>query len=109
MMEFTITFLIVHYIVLVVPALTHEEANNTSSYRKYIIYFLTNHSLFYMCLHETVVELASIFDNYMCFWDDLAYIVRKELDGCWFDYIPDTLRNEWLSCKTGIDDFISFI
>lgn len=51
----------------VVPALSHEEANDTSGYRKYIIYFLTNHSLFYMCLHETVVELASIFDNYMCF------------------------------------------
>ena len=66
-MGFTITFLIVRYIGLVVPTLSHEEANNTSSYGKYIIYFLTNRSLFYMCLHEKVVELASIFDNYMCF------------------------------------------
>lgn len=26
---------------------------------------------------------------------------QKELDGCWFDYIPDACRNEWTSCKTG--------
>ncbi|EXC01921.1 hypothetical protein L484_018833 [Morus notabilis] len=26
--------------------------------------------------------------------------LEKELDGCWFDSIPDTLRNEWMSCKT---------
>ncbi|KAB1203036.1 Protein CLEC16A [Morella rubra] len=28
----------------------------------------------------------------------------KELDGCWFDYIPDTLRNEWPSCKTALEE-----
>ncbi|XP_052175486.1 protein TRANSPARENT TESTA 9-like isoform X2 [Diospyros lotus] len=28
----------------------------------------------------------------------------EELDGCWFDYIPDTLRNEWTSCKRVLDE-----
>uniref|UniRef100_A0A2N9FWI1 FPL domain-containing protein n=1 Tax=Fagus sylvatica TaxID=28930 RepID=A0A2N9FWI1_FAGSY len=28
----------------------------------------------------------------------------KELDGCWFDYIPDTFRNEWQSCKTALEE-----
>ncbi|KAK7268074.1 hypothetical protein RIF29_20760 [Crotalaria pallida] len=27
----------------------------------------------------------------------------KELDGIWFDLIPDTLRNEWESCKTVLE------
>ncbi|XP_050243728.1 protein TRANSPARENT TESTA 9-like isoform X2 [Quercus robur] len=34
--------------------------------------------------------------------------LRKELDGCWFDYIPDTLRNEWLSCKTALEESSQF-
>ncbi|XP_048236219.1 protein TRANSPARENT TESTA 9 isoform X2 [Ricinus communis] len=29
--------------------------------------------------------------------------LRKELDGCWFDYVLDTLRNEWASCKTALE------
>ncbi|XP_057960097.1 protein TRANSPARENT TESTA 9-like isoform X3 [Malania oleifera] len=28
----------------------------------------------------------------------------KELDGCWFDYIPNTLRNEWESCKAVLEE-----
>nr|GMD89727.1 protein TRANSPARENT TESTA 9-like isoform X11 [Ipomoea batatas] len=28
--------------------------------------------------------------------------LKKELDGCWFDYIQDTLKNEWTSCKKGM-------
>ncbi|XP_062166676.1 protein TRANSPARENT TESTA 9-like isoform X2 [Alnus glutinosa] len=28
----------------------------------------------------------------------------KELDGCWFDYIPDTFRSEWPSCKTALEE-----
>ncbi|XP_024026827.1 uncharacterized protein LOC21401793 isoform X1 [Morus notabilis] len=30
--------------------------------------------------------------------------LEKELDGCWFDSIPDTLRNEWMSCKTALEE-----
>ncbi|KAA8516800.1 hypothetical protein F0562_017090 [Nyssa sinensis] len=30
--------------------------------------------------------------------------LRKELDGCWFDYIPETLRNEWASCKKALEE-----
>lgn len=28
--------------------------------------------------------------------------LRKEIDGCWFDFIPDTLRNEWASYKRAL-------
>ncbi|XP_034224337.1 protein TRANSPARENT TESTA 9-like isoform X3 [Prunus dulcis] len=27
--------------------------------------------------------------------------LQKELDGCWFDHIPEVLRNEWPNCKAG--------
>ncbi|XP_028119530.1 protein TRANSPARENT TESTA 9-like isoform X2 [Camellia sinensis] len=30
--------------------------------------------------------------------------LRKELDGCWFDYMPDTLRNEWANCKRVLEE-----
>ncbi|PSS24406.1 Protein CLEC16A like [Actinidia chinensis var. chinensis] len=30
--------------------------------------------------------------------------LRKELKGCWFDYIPDTLRNEWAKCKSVLEE-----
>jgi len=30
--------------------------------------------------------------------------LRKELGGCWFDYIPDTLRNEWENCKRVLEE-----
>ncbi|KAF7146244.1 hypothetical protein RHSIM_Rhsim04G0130200 [Rhododendron simsii] len=30
--------------------------------------------------------------------------LRKELAGCWFDYIPDTLRNEWENCKRVLEE-----
>lgn len=30
--------------------------------------------------------------------------LEKELDGCWFDHIPDTLRNEWTGCKTALEE-----
>ncbi|XP_030448909.1 protein TRANSPARENT TESTA 9-like isoform X1 [Syzygium oleosum] len=30
--------------------------------------------------------------------------LQKELDGPWFDYIPDTLRNEWESCKKDLEE-----
>ncbi|KAJ8754747.1 hypothetical protein K2173_012136 [Erythroxylum novogranatense] len=29
--------------------------------------------------------------------------LQRELDGCWFDYILDTLRNEWASCKAALE------
>lgn len=29
--------------------------------------------------------------------------LKKELDGCWFDYIQDTLKNEWTSCKKALE------
>ncbi|OAY42978.1 protein TRANSPARENT TESTA 9 isoform X2 [Manihot esculenta] len=28
---------------------------------------------------------------------------QKELDGCWFDCMLDTLRNEWTSCKAALE------
>ncbi|XAR69816.1 hypothetical protein NMG60_11001541 [Bertholletia excelsa] len=28
----------------------------------------------------------------------------NEIDGCWFDHIPDTLRNEWSSCKRVVEE-----
>ncbi|XP_062112532.1 protein TRANSPARENT TESTA 9-like isoform X2 [Humulus lupulus] len=30
--------------------------------------------------------------------------LEKELDGCWFDHILDTLRNEWKSCTTVLEE-----
>lgn len=30
--------------------------------------------------------------------------LQKEFDGPWFDYIPDTLRNEWESCKKDLEE-----
>ncbi|BBH07578.1 hypothetical protein Prudu_019556, partial [Prunus dulcis] len=30
--------------------------------------------------------------------------LQKELDGCWFDHIPEVLRNEWPNCKAELDD-----
>ncbi|CAK9180590.1 unnamed protein product [Ilex paraguariensis] len=30
--------------------------------------------------------------------------LREELHNCWFDYIPDTLRNEWASCKSALQE-----
>ncbi|XP_070665753.1 protein TRANSPARENT TESTA 9-like isoform X8 [Malus domestica] len=27
--------------------------------------------------------------------------LQKELDGCWFDHIPEAFRNEWANCKAG--------
>ncbi|KAK8280126.1 hypothetical protein V6Z12_D09G156100 [Gossypium hirsutum] len=29
--------------------------------------------------------------------------LQKELDGCWFDHIPDTIGNEWGSCKKALE------
>ncbi|KAK8600570.1 hypothetical protein V6N12_050423 [Hibiscus sabdariffa] len=29
--------------------------------------------------------------------------LRKELDGCWFDHIPDTIGHEWGSCKKALE------
>ncbi|XP_050380815.1 protein TRANSPARENT TESTA 9-like isoform X2 [Argentina anserina] len=28
----------------------------------------------------------------------------KELDGCWFDHIPEVLRNEWAGCKAALEE-----
>lgn len=33
----------------------------------------------------------------------------KELDGIWFDHIPDTLRSEWANCKRGTYYLIHFV
>ncbi|KAL5739929.1 hypothetical protein ACOSQ2_029109 [Xanthoceras sorbifolium] len=30
--------------------------------------------------------------------------LQKELDGCWFDHILDTLRDEWANCKTALKE-----
>ncbi|GAV57330.1 FPL domain-containing protein [Cephalotus follicularis] len=29
--------------------------------------------------------------------------IQTELDGCWFDHILDTLKDEWASCKTALE------
>ncbi|KAF3442728.1 hypothetical protein FNV43_RR16645 [Rhamnella rubrinervis] len=29
---------------------------------------------------------------------------QNELDGCWFDHIPDAFRNEWTTCKTALEE-----
>uniref|UniRef100_A0A2P2L4V1 Uncharacterized protein LOC105635829 isoform X2 n=4 Tax=Rhizophora mucronata TaxID=61149 RepID=A0A2P2L4V1_RHIMU len=29
---------------------------------------------------------------------------QKELEGCWFDYVLDTLRGEWASCTTALEE-----
>ncbi|MBA0857937.1 hypothetical protein Goshw_019293 [Gossypium schwendimanii] len=29
--------------------------------------------------------------------------LQKELDGCWFDHIPDTIGHEWGSCKKALE------
>ncbi|KAF5473495.1 hypothetical protein F2P56_010102 [Juglans regia] len=30
--------------------------------------------------------------------------LRKELDGCWFDRIPDTFQSEWSNCRTALEE-----
>ncbi|KAI5318878.1 PREDICTED: CLEC16A [Prunus dulcis] len=30
--------------------------------------------------------------------------LQKELDGCWFDHIPEVLRNEWPNCKAALEE-----
>ncbi|XVE75878.1 hypothetical protein DITRI_Ditri12bG0127100 [Diplodiscus trichospermus] len=30
--------------------------------------------------------------------------LQKELDGCWFDHIPDTIGHEWASCKEALEE-----
>ncbi|PRQ44103.1 hypothetical protein RchiOBHm_Chr3g0475531 [Rosa chinensis] len=30
--------------------------------------------------------------------------LQKELDGCWFDHIPEVLRNEWAGCKAALEE-----
>ncbi|KAK3226976.1 hypothetical protein Dsin_006838 [Dipteronia sinensis] len=30
--------------------------------------------------------------------------LQKELEGCWFDHILDTLRDEWANCKTALKE-----
>ena len=60
-----------HYIVLVAPALSNGEENNTSSFRKYIIYFLTNHALFLYVLTLTSCGISRFLLTIKCLWDDL--------------------------------------
>lgn len=33
----------------------------------------------------------------------------KELDGIWFDHIPNALRSEWENCKRGTSYLIHFV
>ncbi|KAL9271764.1 TRANSPARENT TESTA 9-like protein [Drosera capensis] len=28
----------------------------------------------------------------------------KEISGCWFDYIPDTFKKEWVACKKALEE-----
>ncbi|KAK7278721.1 hypothetical protein RJT34_23757 [Clitoria ternatea] len=45
-------------------------------------------------------------DNLLLFttsYDQSRVSFLKELDGVWFDHIPDTLRTEWESCKRGLE------
>ncbi|XP_058209807.1 protein TRANSPARENT TESTA 9-like isoform X1 [Rhododendron vialii] len=37
-------------------------------------------------------------------YEQSSECLRKELAGCWFDYIPDTLRNEWENCKRVLEE-----
>ncbi|KAK3024683.1 hypothetical protein RJ639_043205 [Escallonia herrerae] len=37
-------------------------------------------------------------------YEQSSKCVLKELDGCWFDYIPDTLRDEWARCKIALEE-----
>ncbi|XP_059668663.1 protein TRANSPARENT TESTA 9-like isoform X3 [Cornus florida] len=37
-------------------------------------------------------------------YEQSCEILRKELNGCCFDHIPDTLRNEWASYKTALEE-----
>ncbi|RXH76382.1 hypothetical protein DVH24_019270 [Malus domestica] len=30
--------------------------------------------------------------------------LQKELDGCWFDHIPEAFRNEWSKCKAALEE-----
>ncbi|TQD74640.1 hypothetical protein C1H46_039832 [Malus baccata] len=30
--------------------------------------------------------------------------LQKELDGCWFDHIPEAFRNEWANCKAALQE-----
>ncbi|XP_041027932.1 protein TRANSPARENT TESTA 9-like isoform X1 [Juglans microcarpa x Juglans regia] len=34
--------------------------------------------------------------------------LRKELDGCWFDRIPDTFQSEWSNCRTALEESSQF-
>ncbi|KAJ7971649.1 Protein CLEC16A [Quillaja saponaria] len=36
-------------------------------------------------------------------YDQSCECLRKELDGIWFDYIPEILRNEWEICKRALE------
>ncbi|PON70083.1 hypothetical protein PanWU01x14_082580 [Parasponia andersonii] len=35
-------------------------------------------------------------------------LLEKELDGCWFDHILDTLRNEWTNCRTVLEESFQY-
>ncbi|KAL5545751.1 hypothetical protein UlMin_005438 [Ulmus minor] len=37
-------------------------------------------------------------------YEESCQQLGKQLDGCWFDHIIDTLRNEWESCKTVLEE-----
>ncbi|XVF55836.1 hypothetical protein PTKIN_Ptkin06aG0068600 [Pterospermum kingtungense] len=36
--------------------------------------------------------------------EDNIHLFDKELDGCWFDHIPDTIRHEWGRCKKALEE-----
>ncbi|CAK9158593.1 unnamed protein product [Ilex paraguariensis] len=42
--------------------------------------------------------------NFVKSYEQSCKRLREELHNCWFDYIPDTLRNEWASCKSALQE-----
>ncbi|XVF07561.1 hypothetical protein REPUB_Repub06bG0149900 [Reevesia pubescens] len=47
--------------------------------------------------------------SHACYYQQTSYeqsceCLQKELDGCWFDHIPDTIRYEWGSCKKALEE-----
>lgn len=44
------------------------------------------------------------FDLFITSFDQSRERLWKELDGSWFDYIPETLQKEWRSCQTVLEE-----
>ncbi|XP_065856059.1 protein TRANSPARENT TESTA 9-like [Euphorbia lathyris] len=59
-------------------------------------------------LQKLLVLQGKMLDDYNLLTFNTSYQqsyehFQKELDGCWFDYILDTLRTEWTNCRTALE------